>query len=229
MRPIQLDARLGAVANFVRKDSVVADIGTDHAYLPVFLVQQNIAKKVIACDCNAGPLSRAAETVKAYRMENGIVLRLGDGLKAVFPGECDDVIIAGMGGELIADIIKAAPWVKDPRYRLILQPMTKAERLRKFLLESGFAVERETAVVDSDKIYNVLCSAYRGQVTFDETDIFFGGLRSDQSAAAAAYRQKVIDRLQKRMAGLQKAGKNTAALLALMRKLQTNGKEDAAK
>ena len=105
-------------------------------------------------------ISRAAATVERTGLTGRIDLRLGDGLSPVRPEETDDIVIAGMGGETIAAILAAALWTRDGRYRLILQPMSRPEELRRFLLRSGFAIESERIARDGDRLYTVLCAAF---------------------------------------------------------------------
>ena len=115
-----LDERLKTVAALVRPGSRVADIGTDHGYLPVYLVKEGICPRAIAADLRSGPLESARRHVTAAGLSDRIDLRLGDGLTPIEPQEVDDMIIAGMGGETIAGILAAADWVRQPRLRLIL-------------------------------------------------------------------------------------------------------------
>ena len=142
-KSLHLDNRLSLCADFVRKGVKVADIGTDHAYLPVWLCKSSTAVQAVAADINPKPLQRGKETVVKYNAENMVQLRLSNGLENIQPDEADDIIIAGMGGELISGILNAAPWVKNSRYHFILQPMTKAEVLREYLYENGFGTDRD--------------------------------------------------------------------------------------
>lgn len=152
----QLDRRLQTCASMVRENQVLADIGTDHAYLPIWLVKKGVIQKAIAADINMGPLQKAAFNIRRYNVGKQVDARLSDGLELIFPNEADDIVIAGMGGELIADIIEKAPWLKDVQKHLILQPMTSAPELRTYLTEHGFAVKQEQAVQDGDHIYTVM-------------------------------------------------------------------------
>ena len=144
---ITLDKRLSAVAALVRQGSRLADIGTDHAYLPVHLVQSGVCPSAIASDIGAGPLDAARRTVTENGLTSEIALRLGDGLATVKAGEVEDVAIAGMGGETIVAILEAAPWVQNEGIRLILQPMTRAEDLRRWLLTHGFTILGEHLII----------------------------------------------------------------------------------
>ena len=150
---ITLDKRLSAVAALVRQGSRLADIGTDHAYLPVHLVQAGVCPSAIASDIGAGPLDAARRTVTENGLTSEIALRLGDGLATVSAGEVEDIAIAGMGGETIVMILEAAPWVQNEGIRLILQPMTRAEDLRRWLLHNGFSVLEEHLIIDGRHLY----------------------------------------------------------------------------
>ena len=157
-----LDKRLRCVAGLVRPGSVLADIGTDHAHLPVWLVKEGVCPRAVAADIRIGPAAAARRSVEAAGLEERIDVRVGDGLAPLCPGEADDIVIAGMGGETIASILGAAPWTKDGRYRLILQPMTRHECLRRFLLTGGFDILSEQIVQEGRRRYLVLACAYTG-------------------------------------------------------------------
>lgn len=184
---IRLDNRLAAAASLVRLDKSICDVGTDHALLPCFLWQKG-ARRVIASDINDGPLEAAAETVNKYNCK-GIELIKSDGLKSVPP--CDDIIIAGMGGELISRIISECSFI-TPDTRLILQPMTKAEELRRWLLENGFEIILEKGAFAAGKAYSVIYSRYTGEKrTCDDNFAYFGKSEDE------AYIRSVNARLKK--------------------------------
>ena len=158
----KIDRRLLAAASFVRRGAVFADIGTDHAYLPVFLVSSGIVERAFAADINRGPLDRADENIALSGLAGQIETRLTDGLCGLEGLSITDIAICGMGGELIARIINDAPWVRDENVRLILQPMTKAELLREYLTSQGFRMVDET-LVESDRVYQVICAEFCGE------------------------------------------------------------------
>jgi tRNA (adenine22-N1)-methyltransferase len=161
MKDVILKNRLQAAASFVRRGSAVADVGTDHAWLPIYLLSRGIASRAVASDINEGPLCRARINIPKNLVKK-IELRLTDGLRGIEDASVDDVLICGMGGELIARIIKDAPFVKNEKIRLVLQPMTKAPALREFLLSEGFSIIGETLSFD-DRIYQTLCAEYTGE------------------------------------------------------------------
>lgn len=159
MSNVKISKRLEAAASFVRRGVRVADIGTDHAYLPIYLYNLGLIAGGVASDVNEGPAARAASNVSDYGVSHAIAVKRADGLHGIAEYEPDDIFILGMGGELIASMISEADWVKDSRYRLILQPMTHAEVLRKYLYESGFSIIDELMVKD-DRLYQIICAEY---------------------------------------------------------------------
>lgn len=156
------DSRLRAAAGFVRQGAVFADIGTDHAFLPVFLLKEGIASRAYAADINEGPLSRARAHIAESGLSHLVTPVLTDGLSSLDGRGITDIAICGMGGELIADILSRAPFVKDKSIRLILQPMTRAAHLRRFLAREGFAVIDECVTRAAGKLYFCLAAEYTG-------------------------------------------------------------------
>lgn len=184
---VRLDRRLKTVAEFVRKDKRIADIGTDHALVPCWLYQQG-AKEIYAADISEGPLASARATAEMFGIKD-IKLILSDGLDNVPP--VDDVIIAGMGGEMIADILCRCKF-SNPDMRFILQPMTKDFMLRRALYKNGFEIITEKTAAVSGKVYTVMLCAYTGEKK-DIDDVFaFLGKNSDR-----LYFEKIISKLEK--------------------------------
>lgn len=146
-----LTPRLRAVAELVPPGTRLVDVGTDHAYLPAYLLGKGQISAAIATDIRPGPLERAKMTVERYGLEETIQLRLCDGLAAVDAGEADTVVVAGMGGETILSILEAAPWSLEKV--CVLQPMSAAETLRSGLDQLGTAIFRETLVREGDTLY----------------------------------------------------------------------------
>ncbi len=216
-KPVRLDARLRAVAAYVRPGSILADIGTDHGYLPVWLLQNQLIRHAIACDIHSGPLQSAMQTARlAGTCEQQIEFRLSDGLMGLHPAECTDIVIAGMGGELICSILSGAGWICHPDYNLILNPMTKANVLRRGLCTAGFAICGETAVCAGGKLYTVIQARYAGRPQ-NCTPLFaaVGLLQKQQNPAALAYKQHVASRLLRQAAGLRRQNPNNPAVAEL--------------
>ena len=159
-RPLfRLGKRLGLCASMVREGVSLADIGTDHGYLPIWLSLHGRISRGIAADIRPGPLCAAEKNIVRWKADK-ITTRLSDGLKEIQPEEADDIVIAGMGGELIARIIRDASWLKNREKHLILQPMTSFAELRSFLLEEGYAILREEAILEERRAYSVILAVY---------------------------------------------------------------------
>ena len=158
----KLSKRLSAAAEMVRAGAVVADVGTDHAYVPIALCLSGRAARAVASDVNEGPLDRAKENIAARGLSDRIDTVLCDGLSSIEAYHPTDVLILGMGGELIARILTDAPFVKARGIRLILQPMTHPEAVRATLCEHGFTIVEETLVLE-EKIYQIFCAEYTGE------------------------------------------------------------------
>lgn len=157
-----LTKRLKAVADLVPKGARVADVGTDHAYLPIYLMEQGIARSCIATDIHKGPLEAAKGNIAAAGV-SGIETRLCDGVCALSPDEADTVVIAGMGGDTAAHIVSEAPWLKDPDKLLIIQPMSSADSVRIYLAENGFEVLTESCVCEGERVYSVMTARFCGK------------------------------------------------------------------
>ena len=165
---IKLTPRLMTAVPYIRGGRLVADIGTDHAYLPIYLCEQRRLTPVtakngetlcaIAADINRGPVERADQHIAEARLTQYIKTLQTDGLTGLDAFDPADIIIFGMGGELIASILAAAPWAGGAGKRLILQPMTHAEKLRDYLLSAGFAIIGETLSREGDRIYQTICA-----------------------------------------------------------------------
>lgn len=163
-RIIKLSPRLHAVASFVRPGARVIDVGTDHAYIPLWLLQNGIALFAAGSDINEGPLESAARNARECGLEASLSLYLSDGLVSC---ECeqnnfDHVIICGMGGELISSIISASPLAVTEGVRFILQPMTMPDRLRQYLSSNGFLITDETILCETGKFYQCIVCEYTG-------------------------------------------------------------------
>ena len=156
----KLSARLRCAASMVREGSFVADVGTDHAYLPIALALEGKIRGAVASDINAGPVERGRKNIEEHALTDRISVVMTDGLSGIEPYAPNDILILGMGGELIARILECAPWTKDQSIRLCLQPMTHAEALRSFLLDNGYSIidEQLAEALLLDFPRKVLCS-----------------------------------------------------------------------
>lgn len=191
MPSVHLDERLKTAADFVRLDKKIADIGTDHALLPCYLYQ-NGAREIIAADINENPLKAAQATLDLYGI-SGIKLIKSDGLEQIPP--CDDIIIAGMGGELIAEIVLRCGFLHiNPHF--ILQPMTRAEVLRRELYKAGFEILSEKTAVAAGKIYTVMLVVYCGQKREIDEKFAYCGKNGER-----LYLEKQVKTLRKKALG----------------------------
>ena len=150
---MQLSQRLSSVASMVTAGNCLADVGTDHGYVPIYLYERNIIPRAIAMDVNKGPLERARLHIAEYGFENAIETRLSDGLAALKAGEADSVVIAGMGGPLMIRILSAYPEVTASLKELILQPQSEIPEVRNWLYEQGYEILEEHMVYEDGKYY----------------------------------------------------------------------------
>lgn len=175
---IKLSKRLAAAAKMVRPAKSFADIGCDHGYLPVYLVQNGIVESAFACDINEGPLSKCKEVAAEQGLEDKITCILAPGLEGLKKNDAKEIAICGMGGELIADIIMACPFSKSKDVHFVLNPMTRQHVLRRRLCENGFEIGNDIIVADGRHYYNVLETWYTGNcIKHDESYYFLGNIR----------------------------------------------------
>ena len=153
---MELSKRLRVIASFVEKGAVLADVGTDHGYVHIDLVQRGIVSRAIAMDVKEGPLQRAREHIREYGLTEQIETRLGDGLSRLAPGEADTILIAGMGGPLICRILEAGMETARAASSLILSPQSEVGEVRRFLCRFGFRIGDEAMVKDEGKYYVVI-------------------------------------------------------------------------
>ncbi|MBQ7043100.1 MAG: SAM-dependent methyltransferase [Clostridia bacterium] len=203
---LKLGSRLNMAAQMVRQGSRLADIGTDHAYLTASLILDGTVKSAIAADLRKGPLENAEATVISYGIADKVELRLSDGLTAILPEEADDIVIAGMGGILISEILGAAPWVKNEKYKLILQPQSHDEVLREWLWDNGFEITQEDACFDDGKAYICMSAAYTGvSSSHSEAEILLGGFADKTDEASSAFVERKLHRVRVRLDALKKS------------------------
>ncbi len=162
MSGIAPDPRLRAAAGFVRQGAVFADIGTDHAYLPLFLLEEGRIARAVCTDINEGPLASARAHAAMTHYIDNMTFRLADGAACLADEGVTDVAICGMGGELIADILSRAPFLETEGIRLILQPMTRHSAVRRYLAAHGFRVVGEAFPRSEGKRYVVLAAEFAG-------------------------------------------------------------------
>ena len=161
---VKLSNRLLAVASFVTDGNILADVGTDHGYIPIYLLQEQRIHKAIAMDINAGPLERAKEHIAVYGLKDYIETRLSDGVAALTPGEVDTVLVAGMGGGLVMHILEDGKEVCRQAKELVLQPQSELERVRAYLWSNGYVILEENMVLEDEKFYPMMRVAYQNVI-----------------------------------------------------------------
>ena len=199
----RLSPRLKTAAALVRKVDTIADVGTDHAYLPIYLIEHGICKKVIASDLRVGPLENARANVEAAGLSERIELRLSDGLTNYRADEAQDIVITGMGGILIAEILDKTAWLKRSDKHLVLQPMTHAEYLRAYLTANGYRILHESVCEDDGKLYCFLsCTHTDKPQKHDEFYEYYGELPNSSDRLAAIYLRRLASRCLREAAAI---------------------------
>lgn len=207
MVKVKLDSRLSAVASLIREGVTVADIGTDHAYLLAYMLQNNLITKGIAADLRQGPLDNARRTLVECGELEKVRLVLSDGLDEIKKGDCEDVVLAGMGGILIKEILERTDWIFDESIHIVAQPMTHAEVLRRFYAENGFKILKEAAATDGKRCYCVISAQYDGvKRSFDNWYYYIGELVKNTDENSLIYINKIITALSKKLAAIKAAG-----------------------
>lgn len=207
-----MDRRLQALADFVQEGSVAADIGTDHGHLALALVQQGRAERVIASDKNRGPYEAACRSIQEAGLEQSVEVRLGDGLQVLQPGEADTICIAGMGGQLICEILSASPEVLLEARQLILQPMNAAKELRGWLYGHGWNIEDESLAEADGRPYEII-SAVHGQAALPSPVLLSIGPRLWEKKPQLLKRHvaELTAKLEKAVQGMEKSRAATAS------------------
>jgi tRNA (adenine22-N1)-methyltransferase len=185
----------------------LADVGTDHAYLPVWLLLHSRVKSAIAADLRPGPLDSARRTAAQYGVTERLSFRLCDGLTDIRPEEADAVTIAGMGGETISAILEAAPWTKEET-ALVLQPMTSLPDLRNWLQSHGYRIWRERVVWDEGKLYTVMAVSAGGMPPLSLGEQYAG--RPESWAVEPIrldYLEHLMEKLRRELAGVERSSK----------------------
>lgn len=169
---MEISNRLKCVASMIDKCNCIADIGTDHGYLPIYLIKNGVCNTAIASDIKKGPLNKAKINIEKYSMEEKIQCRLGTGLNTIKENEVDSAVISGMGGNLIRDIIVNDLEVFKSLKYAVLQPVQNPEILRKYLYDSGFNIIDEELCIDENKYYEIIKVEYNNNVVIKD-DIYY--------------------------------------------------------
>lgn len=180
---IKLSRRLQAIADLVPREAAVIDIGTDHAFLPCFLVEAGISSRAIAIDSNPGPYKSACRTAETAGLSDKVEVRLGNGLAAVESGEAETVVIAGLGGTTICEILDSYPEIAAKLKCLVLQPMSGVENVRRWLSFHGWRISAEELLEEDGRIYEIVKAVHRNDPdtirqshTLTEAEILYGPL-----------------------------------------------------
>ena len=225
----KLNKRLLCASEFVRQDAYFADVGTDHAYLPLFLLECGRIFSAVCADINRGPLSTAKKNADEAGLSEKISFVLTDGAQALAGMGITDYAICGMGGELIADIIERAPHLLTPDVRLILGPMSKQAHLRRYLAKKGFSIIKEAYSYDTGKYYLTIVAEYSGKVrNITDFEAEFGEVppRDEFSPEMRGYFEGKIKALEKIIRGKRRGNTDKSAeeelLLEFIRKAGEN-------
>lgn len=212
---LPISKRLLCCASMVQPGSRVADIGTDHGYLGIYLLQSGAARHVIACDLRKDPLENARRNAKLFGVDGEMELRLSDGLEKILPDEVDTVVMAGMGGDLIQKILSQCPWRKREGLQFILQPQSAGNVLRRWLCEDGFEIRREEPVQDGHFLYTVM-DIRQGEPAplTPGTEYASPALLASKSPLVGTYLARVENALQETVRGLTNAEKQRPERLA---------------
>ena len=191
---MQLSKRLQAVADLVTPGNRLADIGTDHGYVPIWLYEQGRIPFALAMDLREGPLQRAAEHIRMHGLDAKIKTRLSDGLEKLFPGEADSIVIAGMGGMLVVKILSQGQKVLSSVKELILQPQSDLDAVREYLHRTGFVIVKEDMIFEDGKYYPMM-KAVHGENTDDRKIWFLYGrlLLENRHPVLKSYLEKEYD------------------------------------
>lgn len=204
---MELKGRLKLIADLIPEGSILCDIGTDHAFIPIYAVAKGICSKVVAADIRTGPVRAATRNVTKHKMKDKIDVRLGGGLQPIMENELGTVIIAGMGGLLITEIFQESfEKAKNADY-IILQPMNAVEVVRSYLYEKGFEIVAERLAVEESKIYNVICTKWTGNIKkADEFDCYIGNiLLQGGDENLQLYLDKKLGQLNTAISGMEQA------------------------
>ena len=205
MHTIELSPRLLAVAGCVPPGVRFADVGTDHAYLPAYLLQRGVIDRAIASDLRRGPLDRARQTADRCGLTERISFRLCSGLDGISPEEVEVIAIAGMGGETMISILESAPWVNAEPYRLLLQPMTKAELLRAYLAEHGYCFLDERLVCENHTYFPVMLVRGGGVPEALNPARCWGGVLLERDPLQGKALEAMIAQMGRALAGLERS------------------------
>lgn len=220
-----LSERMRRTASYVTKGNRVADVGCDHAYTSIYLAQKKVAPHVIAMDINAGPLSRAERNVSLFGEQERIELRLSDGLAALQPGEADTVLIGGMGGPLMIEILERYPETMAEVKELVLQPQSEIPEVRRYLHGKGFCIIDEEMLVEEEKYYTILHAERGKEPAWTDVEYSYGKyILMDRSPVLCEFLEKEFAMTERLISDLSnaKTEKTERRVLELMEQRKRN-------
>ncbi len=209
---MELTPRLCKVAELVPKGARFADIGTDHAYLPAWLLLNGVIEYAIAADLRQGPLERARDTAEKFGLTEKMEFRLCDGLTGVKPGEADCIAIAGMGGETIAHILEQAAWTKGEEITLLLQPMSSQSDLRQWLAVHGYCIEKEHIIREEKTLYTLFAVKGGEMPVMTPAECFAG--RLDRDPLRGEHLAQMIGKMTRALEGQRSAAHRDETMIA---------------
>lgn len=209
---LNLKGRLKLIADKVPKCNVLADIGTDHAYIPIYLVQNGVCQKAIASDVKIGPVKMASNNISLYKLSEKIETRLGNGLNTIEINEADSIIIAGMGGTLLTELLEANKPKTVNADTLVLQPMNDLHVVRKWLYDNAFEIYDEEMVAEGPKMYFVLSAKFSGnKKQYSDFELYVGQrLIEKKDPLLGAYCRMKVQQIDRVLEQLEEMKENDA-------------------
>lgn len=203
---MDLGERLSAISEFVKQDAKIADIGADHGKLPIYLMQEKKISYAVAVDKNEGPLFSAKENIVRAGLSERIELRLGDGLKSLAPNEVDTIIIAGMGGALITQILTEAPQILETTQNIVLQPMNEGKTVRRWLQKNNWRTENEVLVKEDNRIYEIISAVHGKTDELTDMELLFGAkILRDKTELLKERVKEFIHKEKQKISGMEKS------------------------
>lgn len=203
---LPLSSRLLACCNYVNKGDRVADVGCDHGYLGIHLLTAGIASSMIESDVNEAPLESARHNAVKFGVADRMSFHLSDGVQNI-PRDFDTLVCAGMGADTMMSILSAAPWLKDPKYRLVLQCQSKRPELRQWLYDEGYAIRRETLAKDGKFVYSIMEASYAPGHSITPAETYITKqLLEDNHPLLPEYYQRVKHGVELTVFGMKRAG-----------------------
>lgn len=216
---MQLSKRMTLLASMVTEGNRLADVGTDHGYIPIALVQEGKIPSAIAMDVNRGPLSRAEEHIRTYGLEAYIETRLSDGLTELRPGEADTVLIAGMGGALTVRILENGTHCLDTVKELVLQPQSEIHLVREYLNTHRYRIVEEDMVLDEGKYYPMMKAVHGHAEAITEAELCYGSIQKQRSPQVLEhYLRSEVKKAETILHSLREAGKEESGRAQELRK-----------